>query len=175
MRHAQHLQITLHQTVLAGGSVLHDVSIVKLHLLTTHYGRKISLAYLRTFPLRDEHPFLPLWPVCLHDPLAEAGENFIDGELSAVDLRSGKLSASNGNLPLRRVASVYHCYIIQIHMFPFRLRIRLQIQMRHPLQPSDRRQVHPHHSSDSARNCQETRMPPHYNKVQVTDPYARSA
>ena len=86
MRHADHLKIALHETVLAWSSVLHDVSVVKLDLLTTDYSRKVCLANIRTLLLRDEHSFLALESVRLHYPLSEAGEYLIYVEPFSVNL-----------------------------------------------------------------------------------------
>ena len=86
MRHADHLKVALHETVLAWGSVLHDIGIVKLDLFTTYHCRKVCLTYIRTLLLWDEYPFLTLKSVCLYDPLSKAGEYLVYIEPFSVNL-----------------------------------------------------------------------------------------
>ena len=114
MRHAEHLEITLHETVFARSAMLHDVCIVKLHLALADHNRKIGLIDLRTLILRDHDPHGILLSICCERPLAISCKNLIHIEFRSVNTRSGELTASARHLPFRGVASIYYCNIFHL-------------------------------------------------------------
>ena len=110
VRHPYHLEVSLHETVLSGSSVLHDVGIVELDLLTAKFYRKICLVDQRTLILRNNYPFLTAFAVRCERPLAETCKHLIHIISCSIDLRCGKLTAAHRHLPFRGVAAVYNHY-----------------------------------------------------------------